>query len=235
MSDLQIWKIVHEIRYPAASLLFDNRGKIASKWQWTSDLTEWRISNNQVAIYNKSNTFSLSAGFKNCSVVMELPDNYDSFCNQAVEFSSWVLEILQVNKIERIGLRFIQAAKRQHFKLTLTKMREQLINITDEDWEILGGFPEDLGLPLTLSIGEYSASFTLGTMKKDQFTNYFEASSIKDKIPPALLYLDIDMYKINPDFSRNSYHEQISDFLKSRSQNILEISNKFIDKYRGFK
>lgn len=235
MNDLKIWKIILEIRYPAASHLFDNRGKIAAKWQWTSDLSEWRISNNQVSIHNKSGTTFLNAGFKNTSIVMELPESPTFFNSQATEFSTWVLELLQIKKIERIGLRIIQLAKRQHFKLLVSKMRENLLGLGEEDWSILGGHPEDIGLPLTLAIGENKANFTLGPMKAEQLVNYFESTEIKNKIPTVAVFLDFDLYRNEPDFSPETYYEKIDAFLKSGSQQILEISNGFLDKHGGFK
>ncbi|MFZ5821148.1 MAG: hypothetical protein ACOYYJ_14735, partial [Chloroflexota bacterium] len=168
MADLKIWKIVFEIRYPAAANLFDNRGKIAAEWQWKSDLSEWRISNNQASVHNKSGTTFLNAGFKTTSIVMELPESHAQFSNQALEFSTWVLDLLQLKKIDRVGLRIIQLSKKQHFKLLVTKMREKLLALSDDDWKSLGGYPEDVGLPLTLTLGENKANFTLGPMKSEQ-------------------------------------------------------------------
>jgi len=235
MSGLKIWKSIFEIRYPAASLLFDNRGKIAAKWQWTSDLTEWRISNNQVSIYNKSNTCSLIAGYKNCSVVMEMPENIDTFCTQALDFSNFVLDTIGIKKIDRIGLRLMQIAKHQHFKLLFNKMQKQLFLMTDEDWESFGAIPEDIGLPLTLSMGEYTANFPLGPMRKSQLENYFDAPTIKQKVPSVALFLDIEFFRNNQDINLSNLHGQIDNFLVDSSKAILDLSAKFINKYRGFK
>jgi hypothetical protein len=235
MTDLKIWKIVFDIRYPAAANLFDNRGKIATKWQWTSDLTEWRISNNQVSIHNKSGTTFLNAGFKNTSVVMELPDSHTQFTNQASEFSTWVLDLLEVKKIDRVGLRYIQLAKKQHFKLLVAKMREKLLALSKEDWESLGGHPEDIGLPLTLSFGDNKANFTIGPMKSDQLANYFDSNDVKGKLPSVAVFLDFDLYKNEPSFSGETRSKEISEYLKSGSQQILDISDKFLARYGGFK
>lgn len=235
MNDLKIWKIVFEVRYPAAALLFDNRGAIASKWQWTSDLTEWRISNNLVTLHNKSNTTVLNTGFKQTSVVMELPESSALFCNRASEFSSWVLDTLRIKNIERVGLRFIQVAKRQHFKLLVSKMRENLFNMREDEWALLGGPPEDIAVPLTLALGENKANVTLGPMKAEQLTDFFESAEVKSKIPEVALFFDFDLYRSNPDFSSDSYEEKIGSFLKTGSQQIIEISSQFVEKYGGFK
>jgi len=235
MTDLKIWKIVFEIRYPAAANLFDNRGKIASKWQWTSDLSEWRISNNQVSVHNKSGTTFLNAGFKNTSVVMELPENHTLFSDRALEFSTWVLDLLQTKSIDRVGLRIIQLAKRQHFKLLVSKMREKLFGLDEEGWTSLGGYPEDLALPLTLALGENKANFTLGPMKSDQSVNFFESNDVKGKLPSVAVFLDFDLFRSEPNFPSETRSKNLGDFLKLGSQQILDISDKFLDRYGGFK
>ena len=235
MTDLKIWKIIFDIKYPAAASLFDNRGKIATKWQWSSDLTEWRISNNQVSIHNKIGTTFLNAGFKNTSVVMELPESHTQFSNQAVEFSTWVLDLLQIKKIDRVGLKFIQLSKKQHFKLLVTKMREKLFALDEDGWESLGGYPEDISLPLTLVLGDNRANFTLGPMKSDQLANYFESKDVKGKLPSAAVFLDFDLYREEPNFSQKTRSKEISDYLKVGSQQILDISEKFLSRYGGFK
>ena len=235
MNDFKIWKMVWEIRYPAASTLFDSRGKIASKWQWMSDLSEWRISNNQVSIHNKNNTTFLNAGFKNSSVVMELPESAVVFNDLATDFSAWILDTLQIKKIERVGLRIIQIAKRPHFKLLASKMRQNLFGLSDTDWQIFGGPPNDIGFPLTLTLGENNANFNLGPMKAEQLSNYFEANEVKERLPAAALFMDFDFYRNDPNISQTDYHKGFSDFLKMGTNQISEISDKLMDRYGAFK
>jgi hypothetical protein len=234
MNDLKIWKMVWEVRYPASASLFDNRGAIASKWQWTSDLSEWRISNNQVSVHNKNGSTFLNAGFKVSSVAMELPESTLAFCNQAVEFSSSVLDTLKVEKLERVGLRLIQIAKRKHFKLLVNKMRKSLFGLSDDDWKIFGESPVDIGFPLTLTLENASANFNLGPMRVEQLTNYFESKEIKEKLPATALFVDFDIYKNDPEFTRNNYHREFSDFLSKGTKRILEITNTLMDRYGAF-
>lgn len=227
--------MVWEIRYPAAAALFDSRGKIAAKWQWTSDLSEWRILNNQVTVHNKNNTTFLHAGFKSSAVVMELPESSTAFNNLAADFSPWVLETLNVKKIERIGLRIIQIAKRQHFKLLASKLRQNLFGLSDSDWQIFGGAPDDIGFPLTLTFNENNATFNLGPMKAEQLSNYFEAKEVKERLPATALFMDFDFYRNEPDISQSDYYKSFSDFLKIGANQISEISDKLMDKYGAFK
>jgi hypothetical protein len=235
MNDFKIWKMVWEVRYPAASTLFDNRGKIAAKWQWMFDLSEWRISNNQVTIHNKNTTTFLNAGFKNSSVVMELPESSTVFNNLAVDFSSWLLDALNVKKIDRIGLRIIQVAKRPHFKLLASKIRQNLFGLSDTDWQIFGGQPNDIGFPLTLTFDQNNANFHLGPMKAEQLSNYFDAKEVKERLPATALFMDFDFYRNEPDVSQNDFHKCFSDFLKTGVNQVSEISDKLMDRYGAFK
>lgn len=235
MNDLKIWKMVLEVRYPAVAALFDSRGKIATKWQWTSDLSEWRISNNQATIHNRNNTTFLNAGFKNSSVVMELPENSGVFNNLAADFSSWLLDTLNIKKIERVGLRIIQIAKRPHFKLLASKMRQNLFGLSDSDWQIFGGHPDDIGFPLTLTFNENNANFNLGPMRAEQLSNYFEAKEVKERLPASALFMDFDFYRNEPNISQGDYHRSFSEFLKLGTNQISEISDKLMDRYGAFK
>ncbi|MEK7310895.1 MAG: hypothetical protein AAB382_02880 [Chloroflexota bacterium] len=234
MNDLKIWKAILEIRFPAAASIFDSRGKIAAKWQWTSDFSEWQISNNQVTIHNKANTTFLRAGFRNVVIVMEMPQNYKAFLNQALDFSTWTLDTLQVKKAERIGLRLIQIAERKHFKLLVSTMRQRLFRLSDEDWSVIGGHPEDIGLPLTLSLGENKANFSLGPMKKEQLVDLFESSEVKDKLPLVALFLDFDLYQHDPKALIELSQESLSLYLKSGGEQILDLSAKFVSRFGGF-
>ncbi len=235
MNDFKIWKMVLEVRYPAAAALFDSRGKIAAKWQWMSDLSEWRISNNQATIHNKNNTTFLNAGFKNSSVVMELPENSSEFNNLAADFSSWLLVTLNIKKIERVGLRIIQIAKRPHFKLLASKMRQNLLGLSDSDWQIFGGTPDGIGFPLTLTFNENNANFNLGPMRAEQLSNYFEAKEVKERLPASALFMDFDFYRNEPNISQSDYHKSFSEFLKLGTNQISEISDKLMDRYGAFK
>jgi len=233
MTDLKIGKIIWEIRYPAAATLFDSRGKIATEWQWKDDLSEWRISNNQVVIHNKSNTTFLNVGLGNIVFVSELPASFKHFSDFAVRFSTWTLKTLQVKKLTRIGLRIIQISEHKHFKLLVNKMKQRLIKLSDEDWDILGGSPEDIAMPLTLCLGENRVNFQIGPMKKEQLLAYFESNEAKEGLPSVVLFLDIDLYRNDPDLPIDS-QEMISDFIKKGGDQVINMSKLFVERFGGF-
>jgi hypothetical protein len=234
MNDLKTWKIIFEVRYPTAALLLDHRGKIASQWQWSHDLSEWRIANNQVFIHNKSGTIVLIAGLRGLSVTMELPESHDIFNSLAVDFASSVLTLLEIKSLDRVGFRTIQIAPRKHFKLLASKMTQNLYGLSDEDWKIFGGPPEDIGFPLILKLGENRANFNAGPMRDTQLGNLFESPTVKAKLPKAVLSVDFDIFQDNPRFIPANAHKDFSNFLKTGMRQVLDISEKFMERYGAF-
>jgi hypothetical protein len=234
MSDIKIWKAIWEIRYPASATLFDKRGEIATKWQWQSDLTEWRIGNNQVTIHNKSNSTFLRASYFSIVVVMEDPKNFRDFCKQASDFSTDTLESLNIRKLDRVGLRLIQLAERQKFNVLVTKIRKHLYKLNDDDWDVLGGYPEDIGFPLTLNLGDNKANFNFGPMERGQLAMHFESEEVKNKLPSVALFLDFDLFQPEPKLFPKSYRKEIREFLKSGGEQIQRISSDFVGRFGGF-
>jgi hypothetical protein len=148
MSDLIVWKIICQIRYPPSPLLVDNRGKIAAKWHGKSNLTDWQINVlNTVTIRNKFQTTDLTVGIESSSVVMERPQDPKNFRELAPEFLFDTLTTLDVKKINRIGLRIIQLLEHNDFSRLVTNIKQRLYSLQDNDWDILGGNPVDVGLP----------------------------------------------------------------------------------------
>lgn len=233
MNDLKLWKYILEIRHPASSLFFDNRGKIANRWQWTNDLSEWRISNNQLTVYNRENSTFLNAGFKNISVSMELPENLNSFCSLAAEFSSYVIDLLELKNIQRIGYRMIQIAPRKHTKLLTNTIRKNVFGLTDEDWNIFQGPPVDLAFPLVFQLEQSMLNFNIGPMAIEQLSGHFESQEVKNKLPKVAFFMDMDAFQINPDLNISESKSYISEFIKTSANVIDDISLKVMERY-GF-
>lgn len=234
MNDLKVWKAIFEVRYPPAATLFDIRGKIASKWQWTSDLSEWRISNNQVDIHNKSNSTFLSAGFRKSVTIMEQPDTIEDFIIRATDFSTDVLISLKVDKIERVGLRLLQLAERKHLRQLVDKMRKALFKLEYQDWNSLGGYPVDIAFHLTLKLGENNANFNLGPMENDRLVRLFESFEVQKNLPSISVFLDFDLNRTDPKWARESYKTHLGEFIESGTKQILEMTKNFLDRFGGF-
>lgn len=114
-------------------------------------------------------------------------------------------------------------------------MRKNLLGLSDDDWNIFGNYPIDVGFSLTLSIENNTANFNLGPMRVEQLTNYFESNEVKEKLPSTGLFIDFDLYRNEPDFSPGDYHKKFSTFLKKGAKQITEITEKLMDRYGAFK
>ncbi len=236
MNDLKTWKIICQIRYPPSPLLVDNRGKIAAKWRHGKfDLTDWKIDFiNSVIIYNKFQTTLLTAAIENSSVVMERPQSVENFQDLAPKFLLDTLTTLDVRKINRIGLRIIQLLERNNFGKLVANMRQKLYSLQNNDWDILGGNPVDVGLPLTLSLKENKANFNIEPIRKEQLLKLFESQATKKVLPDISLSVDFDLYKTSPNLSPNDYKKFLLDFITSGTKEILDRSARFVDHYGGF-
>ena len=234
MSDLKIWKTIFEVRFPATASLLDKRGAIATKWQWQDDLSEWEISNNQVTIHNKANSKFLRVGLRNAVTIFELPDNIRVFQERTEDFILGILDLLEPRKIERVGLKIISLAKRSHFKLLVANMRKELFTLGDSDWKVVGGPPEDLAFPLVLQFDAFKANFNVGPMIKEQLASYFESGEVKQKLPAVALFVDFDLYRVEPSVVAADFRSFFHDMIYSRSEKAIAIGDTFVDKYGGF-
>lgn len=233
MDDLKIWKAICEIRYPTAALLFDHRGDFAGMWQ-NGVLTEWSISRNHVSIFDEDHHTTLNVGLTSAGVIQELPISYQVFSNLSVRFFINVLKTLKIEKIDRIGIRLIQIAERKNFKQLVRKMAGDLYGVSDDQWEPLGGFPEDIGMPLTLRLGENSANFKIGPMKRKQLARELMSEDAKKQLPGVFVIIDFDLFGNEPSFVPKYYRSNIQSFFDAGEVEILPASKAFLDQFGGF-
>lgn len=235
MSNLQIWKAIWQVRFPPSALLFDSRGAIATRWQFHDDLTEWKMANNAVNIHDKDQTLFLNVDARSLSVVAEAPENFERFQSNVSEFTLDTLERLQVRRIERIGLRLIQLESRNSFTVLAGALRRHLYRLSEEEWQILGGYPEDVGFPLVLSLGERKLNWHMGPMAKAQLESIFEAEKVKNRLPEVCLFLDCDLYQEEPKLFEKSFRKSINEYVTVGTAELLKMTSDFVDRYGGFK
>jgi hypothetical protein len=235
MSDLKIWKATCEIEYPAAALIFGQRGDIAAKWQWTQggELSEWLISNNQVILHNLSRTILLTAQFKKSRASLEQPRSYRTFSKIAEDFLSSTLDSLEVKKIDKISLRIIYLAERDDFRALVHAIRRNLYKMTRAQWEPLGGYPLDVGLHLVLRLGKDRVNYQLGPMNQVEARKLFESDETKDKVPANVLYLSYDLYREKPSVGAE-HRDFVSEFLASSEERIRTSAFGFVSLFGGF-
>jgi len=232
MSDLKLWKAIWEIRYPAAASLFDQRGNIATNWQFHhnhEELTEWQISSNKVSVYNPSKTLVLNAGLGSAGVTQEIPVSYRQFSRLAADFSIYVINQLSIKVIKRLGLRLMYLAERKSFPGLVKKISRKLIRLEGTGWDI-----EDIGLPLTFKMGQNKANFNFGPMEKEQFSRdkLFNTDEALKKIPPVTIFVDFDLYRLDP--TQKPPQSLINEFLESGEREIKDRVDKFLEAFGGF-
>lgn len=216
ISELQQWKSICEVRYPARPRLFDIRGRITQQ-TLTNTLTEWRMVQNRVDIYNKDETVRYFASFKNAGSVMEQPASIAFFRDGTVKFLRHVIEDLEITELSRIGVRFYYLVPVPDFKALVQDMSRGLYRLSHEDWEKVGGIPVDVGFPLTLEFGRCKVNFMMGPMERGQLEEFFETDTVKERLPGASVFIDFDYYEMNPPMGTKTLHRFVREFIDQAS------------------
>lgn len=236
MSELMLAKTIWQLRFPASELLLDYRGRIASEWKGKDGLSEWRIGINSVLIHNSPSSLHLYADTKELSAKSEMAITEKEFQQLAVDFTLNTLEIIQPEKITRVGLRFIFLLPHDNFRALVNKMRSKLYRLSTEDWGIFGGLPEDIGsISLILPSEDKKINFSTGPMEKAQLIEHFESAEARAKLPATSIFIDIDVYKTEPKWHRKSYPKHALDFISQGYEESRRIAYNYIMKFEGFK
>lgn len=235
MSDLSLWKLICEIRYPTAVLLADNMGNIANRWQGKYGLTDWEINLlESVTIHDKDRIITLRTGLQKSSAFMEIPENYEEFSDLATSFFVTILSILKIEKINRIGFRVIQLAEIRDIEVSVTDLRTKLFRLQDEEWDILGGHPTSTSLTFTFDLGKNKANFRISTLRKETFVNIFDSPKSKKMLPSFALIVDFDLFVTNPSVKKRDFKKFIEDFLLSGQNEVQDRVIRFVTQYGGF-
>lgn len=235
MSDLQVWKAIWQIRFPPVARLIDVRGRIASEWQHKNGLSEWQVTLHSTEIHNPTKSIFLKAELEAISVVAESPQGFEEFSTLANNFSLEILDLLQVNKINRLGLRLIQAAPYPNFRMLVNKMRRALYKPSDDIWDSLGGIPQDVSTAFVFKLGEKMANMTIGPMEGEQLATYFESGSVKSTLPSSVIFFDMDLYQLEPKIFPKEYKKDVPLCIKNGISEIQNFSERFLDRFGGFK
>ena len=216
VSELEQWRSVCEIRYPARARLFDIRGLIIQKTV-TKTLTKWRKSQNRVDIFSKDETVRYFASFKNAGSVMEQPASVTVFRDGTVKFLRRVMEDLRIGELSRIGVRFYYLVRVPNFEKLVDVMMRGLYRLSDDDWQQVGGVPIDVGFPLTLKFGRRKANFMMGPMESSQLKGHFETDAVREKLPDASVFVDFDYYETNPSVGKKAPYRFVREFIDEAS------------------
>ena len=234
MSELKLLKAIWEIRYKAAGMFFDNRGRIADRWYMRNGFENWNIARNNVRLTNQDMSMQLYVDHRRTAFDAE-GWALDKFCPQAALVTAWTTKLLRIRKIERIGFRVQYIAERESFEKTYEAMINKLFALNDEDWLVFGGKPLDVGFPLTLAFGEHKANFRMGPMTIEEYENILQSPAVKSKLPEASFFIDFDMYHENPIFASSDFKKEYRNFMQNSGILMQRISNNILEHYGGFK
>lgn len=222
-------KFIFEIRYKPNAKVLDFRGIWAEKISNHMNLSEWRIVENRVDIFDKDAKNRVFVGFRNSGFVANDVPTKHYFTDQAAKFFKFVLELDGFDSpifVTRIGVRstFFRAFKGT-FDNLLERYSSRYLNITDKVKEIMNATLVDIGGPINFKDNHGNFNTMSGPMKEAQAKQFLEC---KDKLPEVGLYFDIDYWK-KPEkrVENNEILQTISSFSKE-SWNKYEQIEKLI-------
>lgn len=236
VDDLKTWKAIWQVRYPPAALLMDHRGALAGRWQHKKeDLTEWLIANNQFKVHDLANMLLLQADLRSVTIVVESVERQNLFAELATEFTFDVLDTLDVKRIERVGLRLLQVAERANFKAMCHQIRRGFYRLTDDEWQVFGKEPDDVGLSLVFRYEERTLNWNFGPMAKSQLETYFDSTAVKQSLPETSIFIDCDLYQPDPKFHRKEFKKELARYMESGMEQITGLTARFMGQYGGFR
>ena len=213
-----------EIKFKPNPTILDFRGYLAQSLSSHINLTEWKISENKIDVYDKEINDRLFVGYKNAGYVLMNATSESHFYNKVNEFYKFLSTLKSFGTkpfVYRIGLR-IKFLKQ--CDCSFERLRDfyiaNFISPAKNLHDILNANLLDIGAPLDLKDDLGQFHFESGPMKEEQSKQYF--SKKKQEFPPIGFFLDID-YSINP-------KEETDD--ETVTKNIVAFSSAIWDKYR---
>lgn len=203
-------------------------------WYQKNGFDQWSIARNQVRLYSKDESKVFSVDHLRMAYIEDLSD-FHSFPKKASSITSWTLGALRVRRLERIGFRVFIVSERESFEALRDVMASKIFAFDDRDWDIFGGKPLDIALPLTLSVGENKANFKLGPVKKEELARDLESKDLKaDELPEAAVLIDFDIYRTSPPFGSHNQKVEFLTFLDDSWKYIEAMSEAIMNHFGGF-
>jgi len=192
---------IFEIRYKANSKILDYRGTWSELLSDYLGLSEWKIVDNRIDIYNKQNTRHAFVGFSNTGFLCTNSPTRNFFYDQASKFYSFIVKQPGYDaapQVERFGVRSrfcinIDKSFKDIMELYLKSFCNQLESIKN----VLGPEYVDIGTTLELKdkLGNYK--LTSGAVELAQIKNLFRNIEEENSLPQVGLYFDLD-YWVKP-------------------------------------
>lgn len=222
-------KFIFEIRYKPNPKVLDYRGIWAEKISDHMKLSEWRIAENRIDVFDKDAKNRAFVGFNNSGFVSNDVPTANYFPEKTVKFFKFVLDIDGFDSpifVARIGVRskFFKAYVGT-FNDLINKYSTQYLILTDKAKEIINADLTDIGGPLNFKDSHGNFNTMSGPMKAEQAKQYLER---EDDLPDVGLYFEIDYWQKPEQRVDNSKILQLISSFSEESWNKHEEINKLI-------
>ena len=213
-----------EIRYTPNSKILDYRGTWAESVKNLMELSEWRITENRIDVYDKEKTRRAFVSYKNAGIVIRNTPTRNYFPDQGNKFLRFLFEQKPFGNplwIGRIGVRTrFATAFEGDFNSLLDQYKERYLNLSSKAKEVIAAEVIDIGGPIDFKTNHGTLNSVSGPMQKDQLKQAFD---FEDKLPEVALYFDLDYWKEPKDLIEG---KEIARIVKLYAEEIWDIHER---------
>ena len=210
---------VFEIRYKPNSKILDYRGTWAEMVSKHMQLSEWRILDNRIDIYDKVNKNHAFIGFSNSGFSCNDSSTKNYFYEQAIKLFSYISKFDGFDPepfVERIGVRSkFCTAYEKGFDDLKNRFASKYLHLTPEAEKAINAKMVDIGAPLNFADGLGNFNTMAGPMEKRQMVQFITGRK-ESEMPEIGLYFDIDYFlKPNRNMKVDEINKAIRNFAES--------------------
>lgn len=187
-----------EIRYKPNPKILDLRGTWAEAISQHMGLSQWRIIENRIDIFDEGETLHVFVGFRNSGIIALDTPTQNFFSEKAGKLFTLLFRFEEFGDrlfVERIGVRSKFCSK---FDGSFNELRdryvERFLNLTTKGQEAIGNKVKlvDIGGPINFvdHLGNFNTNS--GPMTDKQFPQFFKKN---EGFPEVGLFFDIDYWK----------------------------------------
>lgn len=229
---MKLQKAVIEVRYPSAALIYSERGKLAYKWQQERGLKQWRMGHNEFISYDDDGVLRVNVTLRNFLIAHENPGTSDRFARFAAPIIEDICDALKPSVILRVGIRFHYIHEAGAFKAMARKISKRFFALSEEDWSVFGGIPDDFGIPLRFKQDEYFVNMNFGPMQSEQLAGYFESDVVKKGLPKACFFYDYDFFQLDPRIEGHNPDASLINYLDDAGGRIDNLNQKIFQHFK---
>lgn len=189
-------ELIFEIRYRPNPKVLDYRGTWAEVLGKLMDVSDWRITQDRLDVYNDAKTLQAFVSFRNAGVVVQDPPTRDYFADQSCKLMRYLMQQNTFGdplSVTRFGIRsrFATAYPDADFHGLLDRYLDRYLRLSEPATTIIGSRVVDIGGPVNFEAPGGVINSMSGPMLRTQLEAFFK--SRKD-LPGVALYFDFDYH-----------------------------------------